>query len=141
MHPKARKVTDHAKWKREHDYIVRETKWWEGSCLVMEEEGKEHPVTRQPTKGEIKKITDLMRAWETVIKQDQDGGGLSGVEKERVVGAITAAKRRAYGGATQEAVERSTEHWAGQWQQWVGLECMHATFIEQATRYLGVFST
>ena len=46
IQPKARKVEDLARWKKEHAHIIREKRWWEGSCLNMFGEHEEQPVTK-----------------------------------------------------------------------------------------------
>ena len=42
-------------------------------------------------------------------------------------------KSKAYGEATKEEIRESTEAWTTNWQQWVGLELLRSTNIEQAT--------
>ena len=105
----------------------------------MDDPDKEHPVTTQPTKEALAKVKLMVMKWKEVMRAGEDGRDKAEEKKEKVVAALNIMKTRTYGGATKEEIRESTEAWVINWQQWIGLELLHSTNIEQATRHLGVF--
>ena len=76
--------------------------------------------------------------WKRDMQAGEDGRGQAEQRGEGVTESLNRMKTKAHGEATEEEVRESTEAWATNWQQWVGLEMMHSTNIGQATRCLGV---
>ena len=136
--PKARNVEDMHRWKLEHEDILDQVATYEGDCIRMDNADERHLVTSQPCVEEVKKIKCMLRECGGGVKRDEDPAKES-KHMRAIARALNMLKGRTYGEATEEEVNRSTECWAEQWQQWVCLEIRHALEIEQATRYLGVF--
>ena len=51
IEPKARKMKNLHKWKKEHDIIEEQIEIYVGDCLEIENTDKAHPVTKQPKQG------------------------------------------------------------------------------------------
>jgi hypothetical protein len=137
--PKARQVEERHKWEKEHADIIDQLNRYEGGCMDMDDPEKEHPVTEQPKKEALVRVKVMNMKWKRDIQAGEDGRVQAEQRRESVTKALNRMKTKAYGEATEEEVKESTEAWAMNWQQWVGLEIMHSTNIEQATKYLGVF--
>ena len=137
--PKARQIEERHKWEKEHADIIDQLNRYEGGCIDMDDPGKEHPVTEQPTKEALVRVKVMIMKWKKDIQAGEDGREQAEQRRERVTESLNKMKAKAYGEATEEEIKESTEAWATNWQQWVGLEIMHSINIEQATRYLGVF--
>ena len=139
IEPRARKVKDLHKWKKEHDIIEEQIKIYTGDCLEIENTDKSHPVTKQPKQEDIARAKVAIREWEEEIQSDEEGGQAVKDRRDKVTKIINLIKGETYGGATPREIQESTEDWTGKLQQWIGLRVMHKTNIGKATRYLGVF--
>ena len=139
IEPKARKVKNLHKWKKEHDIIEEQIKIYTGDCLEIENTDKAHPVTKQPKQGDIIRAKEAILEWEREIQNDEEGGQAARDRRDNVAAIINLIKSETYGGATPGEIQESTEDWAGKLQQWIGLRVMHKTNVGEATRYLGVF--
>ena len=100
----------------------------------MDDPEKEHPMTEQPKKEALVKVKVMIMKWKKDIQAREDGRDQAEQRKESVIESLNRMKAIAYGEATEEEIKGSTEVWTTNWQQWVGLEIMHSTNLEQTTR-------
>ena len=105
----------------------------------MDDPEKEYLITEQPKKKVKVKVKVTIMKWKKGIQAGEGGRDQDEQRKESVTESLNRMKAIAYREPTGEEINESKEAWATNWQQWAGLEIMHSTNTEQATRHLGVF--
>ena len=91
-----------------------------------------------PDQEELIKVKVLMkRCREATLNSTMRGEDIQDL-KEELMSDIDRLKETIYEGENMNAIRKETRDWMQPWNEWITLLKAHETYIEQATRYLGV---